>query len=113
MPYTFLSGPSPEPNFDSIFPPIKLYQVCIMTLTGKYLVRCVYVNEQNDIIRTKIYRVTKYQLMELLDSLPDNVYTTHPMYDFRDIMLPSDNDILLARSSLMQKQCNNGNYGKF
>ena len=102
-------GYKPEPNM------VKFYQVCHFKhpKTGKYHVRKCLFNEQGKLMSVTEKRYTVSQIKKFFELHKDNEYKTYATYDLQLVDYPSQDQLILSQSSLLNNNHNNYDYAPF
>lgn len=106
-----------DQNFNNSEEIIKFYQVCTFKNPGtdKYHARKFIINQKNEFVSAKEYRLKRSQYKKLLDTKKPNEYKCYSTYDLKNISYPSVSDILLAKSQILASNDDAGyaDYAKF
>lgn len=110
--YVFTTPASASFYNDVKLEEIKIFQICAFPdpKTGKFEIREVIIDGDNNIKTYRTLKVEKKVQRKLLRALRDNKYRLFPVYTLAHIELPSCNDISLARSAMIN---NDNEYSGF
>jgi hypothetical protein len=88
------------------------YQICNFEnkIFHKYLIRKHLYNEYGDLINYKIYGLTRDEVGKLIRKLKPFQYKTVGYYDFKLVNYPSQGEILVVQSDILNKDCNLSGY---
>jgi len=93
----------------------EFYQFCTCQHpdTEKYYMRKFEVNEKNEFISVKRYRLTEKKLKEMIKKIPEHRFTLHSTYDFKGVDYPGMAEITLSRSDILGKASDYTGYAPF
>jgi hypothetical protein len=113
--YVFTTPNSASFYTESALSQIKIYQICVFPnpKDGKFEVREVLINGNNNIENFKLMHITKSTHNKLLNALRDNKYRLFSTFTLNTIDLPDCNDIALARSDMLNMDNDYAGYAKF
>jgi hypothetical protein len=80
------------------------YQICQFKLNGVYHVRKIYYNEKLEIKSYKESIVKKKKLNKFIENCNDNKFAMYPVYNLDNVDFPSDNQVLLASSLILNNE---------
>lgn len=113
--YKFVTPNSSSLYNDVPLDKIKMYQICGFKnpKTGKFEVREVVVDGNNEIESYNTYSVNEKTQRKLLSALRDNKYRLYSTYTLAYIEMPSCNDISLARSGMLNNDSDYSGFAQF
>lgn len=79
-----------------------LYQICQFSINKKYYIRKLYYNENLELIKKKIFLLSKRELEKFIKKSSENKILFYPVYTLPDIRYPNINEILISKSKLLQ-----------
>jgi hypothetical protein len=91
------------------------YQVCAFKNpgTGKYHLRKFIINQRNEFVSAKIYKLDRKKYKTFLNTKKNNEYKCYSVYDLTNISYPSVSDILVAQSHLLTTDNDYSGFAKF
>lgn len=94
---------------------VTLYQICGFPnpKTGKFEVREVSINGNNDIESYVTHHISDDTRKKLLLAMRDNKYRIYSMYTLKHVGLPSCSDISLARSGILNDDNDYSGFAQF
>lgn len=113
--YKFVTPKSTTLYNDFALEQIKMYQICGFKnpKTGKFEVREIIINGNNEIETYNTYKVNEKTQRKLLRALRDNKYRLYSTYTLAYIEMPTLNDISLARSDMLNNDSDYTGFAKF
>lgn len=86
----------------------KFYQVCAFQnpYTNRYHVRKFIINDANEFINVKEYKLKRKRYQKFFEIKNSNEYKCYSTYDLKNVSYPAMADILTAKSSIL-----GNNYG--
>lgn len=79
----------------------SFYQICQFSIAEKYGVRKLIYDEFGNLIEYKENNIKKHILDNFIKKSPDYKYVIYSVYQLKDISYPTDNEILTARSQIL------------
>lgn len=79
----------------------SFYQICHFAIDGKHGVRKLIYDTEGKLISYKENIVKREILDNFIKKSPEYKYVIYSVYQLKDIQPPSDNDILTARSQIL------------
>jgi hypothetical protein len=79
----------------------NFYQICRFEIDDKHLIRKLVYDQNLNLLRNKKAKIKKEKLKTFIKNTNDNKYILYPTYNFDGIDLPSDTDVLLASSQIL------------
>lgn len=101
--YYFVTPESDQLLNRTHLPDIKFYQISgfINPETNKHNLRVYFIDGNNSIVNYKNFNITKKMMNDIKSSVRENTYKIYPTYSLDHIDPPSCNDIMLARSQML------------
>lgn len=81
----------------------SFYQICQFPVNKKYKVRKIIYNENAEMITHREKAMKKEILDKFLKKCPDFKYTIYPVYDLDVVGFPDPNEILTAKSNILNE----------
>lgn len=84
------------------------YQICnfVNPVHKKFLVRKHLYNEYGDLLKSTIYGFSRNEVKKLVSRVKQNQYKLFSCYDFKTINYPTDGEILVLQSDILNKDLN-------
>lgn len=79
----------------------SFYQICMYSVDKKYHVRKIIYDEYGDMVKSKEDKLKKSKLDKFLKKCPEYKYTIYPAYNLDIVGLPQPNEILTAKSQIL------------
>lgn len=94
-----------EQDEEFVYNPEKMeftfYQICQFAIDKQYHIRKIIYNELGEMIRYKEAKLKKNKLEKFLKGSPKYKYTLYPAYDLDIVGYPQSNEILMAKSQIL------------
>ena len=81
----------------------SFYQICQFSVDKKHKVRKLIYNENSDMIKHSEKFLKKDLLNRFIKKCPDYKYTLYPAYDLDIVGFPDANEILTAKSQILNQ----------